>query len=131
MLCHVGLWNELIASDVSLSGIEGYRETGWCSIMDTSSSPLMRFSLHFAPLFTVALIAWVAFGVLREGTVHLLPGVVAAGVLGCLGTYIALKNSERRDLRGRDAIEGYAMRQMERTMARTGAPLAFRIGRPR
>jgi len=57
--------------------------------------------------------------------------VIAASVLGGLGTYIALRNSRSSDLRGRDALEGYAMRQMERTMARTGAPLTFRIGRPR
>jgi len=131
ILCHVVVRNEMSAKGVSPSDAQGNNETGRCSMADTSSSPLTRFALHFVPLFTVALVAWAAFGILREGTVHLLPGVIAASVLGCLGTYIALRNSRSSDLRGRDALEGYAMRQMERTMARTGAPLTFRIGRPR
>jgi len=131
ILCHVSVWNEMSAKGVPLSDAQGNSETGRCSMTDTSSSPLTRFALHFVPLFTVALIVWVAFGMLREGAVYWLPGVIAASVLGGLGTYIALRNSRSSDLRGRDALEGYAMRQMERTMARTGAPLTFRIGRPR
>jgi len=99
--------------------------------MNTSPSLTMRLGLHFAPLFTVALAAWAVFGILRDGNIHLLPGVIAAAVWGAFGTYIAMRTGEEHDLRGRDALEGYAARQMNRTIARTGTSLTFRITRSR
>ncbi len=100
-------------------------------MMNVSPSPAMRLGLHFAPLFMVALAAWAVFGMLRDGNMHLLPGVIVAAVWGALGTYIAMRTGEEHDLRGRDALEGYAARQMNRTIARTGTPLTFRITRSR
>ena len=90
-----------------------------------------RFGLHFVPLFAVALITWALFGVLRTGMAHLFPGVIVAALWGTVGTYIALRTSRQRDLRGRDAVEDYAVRQVERTMSRTGTPFAIRISRSR
>lgn len=95
--------------------------------MTTSQyNPILRVAMHFVPLFSVALAAWLTLQAVMASGTHMIPGLIAAMVLGAAGTYIALRGGSIRDLRSRDAVQGYEVRQSQRTTARTGSSFTVR-----
>ena len=54
---------------------------------------------HFGPLFLTALGGWVAFHLANDGALHLLPGLIVAGLLAYGGMLVALRFQTAHDLR--------------------------------
>lgn len=54
---------------------------------------------YFGPLFVTTLGGWMAFHLVNSGTMHIVPGIIVAGLLAYAGTLIALRTRTTRDLR--------------------------------
>ncbi len=54
---------------------------------------------HFGPLFVTTLGGWMAFHLVNSGTMHIVPGMIVAGLLAYAGTLVALGPRTTRDRR--------------------------------
>ncbi len=86
---------------------------------------------HFGPLFVTTLGGWMAFHFINSGTMHIVPGIIVAGLLAYAGTLVALRARTTRDLQSvypaMRTIERFTTVATPRTLTRLSRRPAFDV----